>query len=190
MKPFLTISFPRSGRIYQVPTEAVVADWVSEHTITDPGRTPEQYAFEARQLFADDFEMIKWIRESMTWRDLLAFAVLVGQQPSDLEAEFEDATLAPVAESMPAPDTIAPEDLLESPIGLYVAMMAKVPEHCRINVLTSGEKRVAGIVLIRGPEEIIDGFIGTIASYDDMLRKMAALAAADAMGEAPSTAQH
>lgn len=188
MKPFLTIEFQRSGRIYQVQTEAVVADWVSEQTILNPGRTPEQYAFEARQLFADDFAMVTWIRESMTWADLFPYAVLVGQRPFDLAAEFEDAVLA-TADQQKHVESIADEDLMESPIGLYVSMMAKENENCRVNVLTSGEeqKPVAGIILIRGEVQIINGFIGVVSQFDDMLRTASAL---KAMEEAESQAKH
>lgn len=135
MKPFLRVTFP-NGYVFNVPVAVIVEDYATYHHRTDPARTLEQCASEARQMFdASEFALVDWAKNNMNWNDLAPHARMVAFRGTDLQRTWDDAEL----ESIEAADqfeALSAEMAAQMPVDALMAVAANNELHTHIMVFT------------------------------------------------------
>lgn len=174
MKSIVTITFPRSGRVYQVATAAIAMHRANRQVIADPNRTLEQHANETVMLFADDGVAIRWAMENMAWKDIAPHAHIIEVFERDLGAEWTGATLELTDFPRP-PKQLDDEAIVNSPLSLIISSMAAKGSPCHMLVLSDSNdpehKSTGAIVLVQGPNDIVDGYVATITQFTQHLEK-------------------
>lgn len=171
MKPLLTISFPASGNVYQVPTSAVVEHRVMRKSILDPCNA-QQHAAETRDLFEVDENVVAYVRSEVRWPELLPYAVLVAHTPADDAEHLAGAAAIVSTDTVMPPPVLDAESMLSKPLALSITSMAADQRTCSAAVISNVATGapVAGLALFRGAPDQIHGYIAVMQQFEAFLQ--------------------
>lgn len=172
MKQFCIVKFP-SGHVYEFSVAAVINDRAKQWAALDQSRTIEQHRDAAEAALGNDFAMIDYIKESMTWGDIQSFARLVNYIPPTFKGvEWDDAELsfgderapAPTIEAMGSASVLAPVELavsqaLASDGGAVVLAFAQPVD----------QKITSAVIAVAGAEDAVQGYIAVVQQFNDFM---------------------
>lgn len=175
MKKFVRIQF-HTGHVYEVPASVIADDRTSYYAMQEPERTREQHSFETRELFKSDFNLFDWAKNNMNWSDLKKYARMVEFKAPDLQAAWDDAELVSTDEQRPFDIVSLGEDAVSAPLEMALAQVVASGEKACIFAFQQPDtkKTTSAVIAVVGDEDIVHGFVGVVAQFDDMLRKLAA----------------
>lgn len=170
MKPLLTITFPVSGRIYQVPTAIIAAHRVDSLAIMNPEQTREQHATATVALFEDDREILRWASQFMRWPKIEPHARLIDVFDRSLEAEFMERGELELTDRIRIPKPLDSNTIMEKPLSMILSSMAMARQTCNVlGLKDENEDRMGCVALVTGSNEIVDGYIAVMSNFSKYL---------------------
>ena len=190
MKPFVTITFPQSGRIYAVSSAVIVEDRVKARQQVGLNETVEQIRAEVTEDFGDDFKMFDWAKNNMNWSDIEPYACLVGVMPRDVYQDWDAATLETV-DAPPKPREVTADTIMSNPLEATMVSMMAEGQHASIAAISgpAGE-RMGAVAVFQGPAEVIDGYLAVLNQFGEFLERQAALSAQASGSSDETPVQH
>lgn len=169
MKPYVTIEFPGSGRVYQVPSSLIADDRIkSRLSLQIPGDSPDSVRAEIEEEFGDDFTMVDWAKNNMRWSEIEPKAILTNVYPRTLANEWDNATLSPTTEQA-APMEMDGDTFLSLPMLAVFQGMAQRGEELSIVPINSDQPVGAAVFVVMAQQEIVQGYMATVAQFNQFL---------------------
>ena len=176
MKPFINVKFT-SGHVYEVPTEAVAADYASHLLKTLPEQYPtlDDALKEARENFADDHEVKEWALNNMNWEDLAPHARAIRFEPA--AKDWGEADLFMSTEPAKIPSLNGSTSLLDMTVEMALASICQSKDVCHVSLIGDGGRPALALAVIQGGETVVNFYVGGLQSLTDALSAAAAQAA-------------
>lgn len=176
MKTYCTITFPGAGRVYQIPTALIYEDRVRARLSLGLAETEVAVRAEILEDFSNDFTLVDWAKNNMDWREIEPHAVLVQVFPRKLASEWDDASVEPTDEQK-KPEEIGLENAMDAPLQAFLTAMVANGEECAVIGINSDQPVGAAMIVVQGPAEVVQGYVATVAQFNDFLQKQRAIVA-------------